>query len=249
MSHRKRSTGAALAAVLVALLLVPAPMLAADSRGDGGAADRSTSVSVDEAVDIAIDHVQRNAAEHGVETADVAELVVASAYRSRHTRVTHVNLNQRHQGLEVFGAYATVNVSADGEVLFVGDSLVEGLTVASEDSELGAIEAFEAAAEGLDLDEPEGHRVLRRRGTAEETLISGGRIADSPITARRGWQPTGKGLRPAWQVVIDDASDVHLWEATVDAESGDLLAVEDWTSEDTVEGLARALAPPASAQK
>jgi hypothetical protein len=95
---------------------------------------------------------------------------------------------------------------------------------ASGDAELGAVQAVEAAADGLDLGAPENLRVLRREGgAAQETVVSDGGISEEPIPARLGWQPTADGLRRAWQLTIDDSSDVHLWNATVDAETGDLL--------------------------
>ena len=81
----------------------------------------------DDAVAVAVAHVERNAAELGVTRADVADLVVTSAYETPHNGVTHVNLNQRHEDLEVFGGHATVNVGADGRVVFAAGSLVRGL--------------------------------------------------------------------------------------------------------------------------
>ena len=77
----------------------------------------------------------------------------------------------------------------------------------------------------------------REFGSAQESVVSDGGISDAPIPARLGWQSTAGGLRLAWQLVIDDASAAHLWNATVDAENGDLLAKDDWTDHDSREGL------------
>jgi extracellular elastinolytic metalloproteinase len=78
-------------------------------------------------------------------------------------------------------------------------------------------------------------------GAAQESVLSGGGISDTPIPARLGWEATKSGLRLAWQVVIDDSSDDHLWSATVDASTGRLLAVDDWTDHDSRESLASRL--------
>ncbi|MGH2695695.1 MAG: M36 family metallopeptidase, partial [Actinomycetota bacterium] len=149
MSHARRSRLIGLSAALVALTLVPTPMLAADTE----------SQSKDGPVAIARSHVADNAASLGVGSADVSDLRVASSYRSAHNSVTHVNMNQRFDGLEVFGAYVTVNVASDGEVLFVGDSLVDDLADASGSVATDATEAVEAAAGALDLDDPANLRV------------------------------------------------------------------------------------------
>ncbi|MBY8875603.1 M36 family metallopeptidase [Micromonospora sp. PLK6-60] len=203
--------------------------------------------------EIATRYLRAHPAEYGVRAADLADLTVASSYTSKHSGVTHVNLAQRHQDREVFGATATVSVARDGSVVFVGDTLVPGLTgAATATPSLDAVDAVRAAADALDLADPQGPRVLSRTtGPAQRTVVSGGGISDQPIPAKLGWQPTDDGLRPAWQLVIDDASDVHLWNATVDAESGELLAADDWTDQDSPADLASTLgrrtAPAAAA--
>jgi extracellular elastinolytic metalloproteinase len=128
-------------------------------------------------------------------------------------------------------------------VIFVGGGFVRGLADASGEDDLDATGAVESAADGLGLDDPANLRVLEREGGAERgTVVSGGGISDTPIPARLGWQPTAGGLRLAWELVIDDASDAHLWNVRVDAETGDVLARADWTDHDEPEQLASTLA-------
>jgi hypothetical protein len=225
----------------VVLVLVAA--VAALTLVSSAATATQQGSSVNEAVATATDYVRSNPAVFGVTPADVAELDVSSSYRSEHNRVTHVNLNQRFDGLEVFGAHATVNVAANRSVLFAGGSFVRDLAVAADDAELDAISAVEAAADGLDLDEPTRLRLLSLSvGGAQAAVVSDGGISEEPIPAHLGWQPTGDGLRLAWQLEIDDASDIHYWSAIVDAASGELLDVENLTIEDSHEDLADGLA-------
>ncbi len=201
-------------------------------------------------VDVALRFVQENPEELGVTSADVQDLVITSEYSSSHNDVTHVAVNQRLDGVEVFGANSTVNVTERGRVVFAAGAFVHGLGDSpSGDAELEAVDAVEAAANALELEDPENLRVLSSSGgAARETVVSGGGISDAPIPARLGWQPTGQGLRRAWQLTIDDSSDPHLWNATMDAETGELLDVADWTSDDPVEELSRlARAPSANA--
>jgi len=167
---------------------------------------------------------------------------VTSAYASKTSGVTHVNVNQRFQGLDVFGSHATINVDRNGKIVFVGGGLRSGLTVASASSALGAADAVAAAADGLGLAEPENLRVLSLDlGAAQESVVSDGGISDATIPARLGWQPTKAGLVLAWQLVIDSSSDSSLWNATVDAASGELLGADDWTIEDSHDELASTL--------
>ncbi|PZG19953.1 metalloprotease, partial [Micromonospora craterilacus] len=191
---------------------------------------------------IAVRYLRGNPTEHGVTASDLGDLSVLSSYTSRHNGVTHVNLAQRHENLEIFGAAATVNIAKDGSVIFVGDSLVSGLAGNTGTPDLDAVDAVEAAADGLDLDAPKNSRVMSRAGgAAQKTVVSGSGISDEPIPAKLGWQPTEDGLRLAWQLVIDDSSDAHLWNATVDAETGELLNADDWTSQHEGDELSHTL--------
>jgi hypothetical protein len=193
--------------------------------------------------DIAIDYLQDASTDFGVASADVSDLAVRSAPVSEHSGVTHVNLYQRYKGMEVFGATATVNIAEDGSVVHVGHTLVSDLAEgASGSADHDAADAVGAAAEALDLDEPSGIRTLRAAtGADAEVLLSTGGISESPIPAKLGWQPTDDGLRLAWQLVIDDSSDVDVWNATIDAETGELLNVDNWTIEHTQAQLASTL--------
>ncbi|MFG3601696.1 M36 family metallopeptidase [Micromonospora chersina] len=190
--------------------------------------------------EIATSYLRAHPAEYGVRATDLADLAVASSYTSRHNGVTHVNLAQRFKDLEVFGATATVNIARDGSVVFVGDTLVPGLADnASGTATLDAVEAVHAAADALDLPDPAGPKVMSRSGgAAQRTVVSGAGISDQPIPAKLGWQPTADGLRLAWQLVIDDSTDTHLWNAAVDAQSGKLLKADDWTIHEDVKEVA-----------
>ena len=226
-----RSFWLALALAALTLALVPSAMPAAET-GTANSTDAGP-------VNVALGYVDANAGTLGVTRADVADLVVTSSYRSSHNGVTHVNLNQRFQGLEVFGAHATVNVASSGKVIFAAGAFVSDLRAASGDeAALAATDAVEAAAAGLGLDDPAALRVISQSGGAsQETVLSRAGISDAPIAARLGWQPTKAGLRLAWQLVIDDSSAEHLWNATVDAATGKLLEAEDWTSQESRAGL------------
>ena len=121
MSSRTSWSLLALVTAAAALTLVPGAASAADESGASKA----------DAVSTALAYAKAKPGALGVTGADVADLVVTSAYTSKHNGVTHVNVNQRYAGLEVFGAHATVNVTANGEVAFVGGRFERGLAETS----------------------------------------------------------------------------------------------------------------------
>ena len=79
-------------------------------------------------------------------------------------------------------------------------------------------------------------------GPAQKTVVSKAGISSTPIPARLGWHSTRGALRLAWQFVIDDADGSHLWNATVDADTGELLKADDWTERHSAKELASTLA-------
>jgi extracellular elastinolytic metalloproteinase len=221
----------ALMATLVALVVAPGSMSAIHA----GQADPGT---------IASSYLAANAGDLGVAAADVAQLEVTSSVRSAHNGVTHINVNQLFQGRQVFGGHATVSIDDAGRVIFASGSLVAGLAAApSGSARLGATDAVAAAAEALDLGKADDARVVSTGGG--ETVIESA-VSAEPIPARLGWQPTANGLRLAWQVTIDAASESDHWNAAIDAESGALLDADNWTDHDDLRDLQSTLTRSAS---
>ena len=211
-----------------ALVIVPSSLSASDSRA-------AEQAAAGDALEVALAYVNANPADLGVTSADVSDLYATSTLRSAHSGVTHINLNQRFQDLEVFGGHSTVSVK-DGNVVFAAGAFVRNLRAAGPaTATLDAVQAVDAAAGALDLAEPANLRVLE--GGDDEAVVSGGGISDIPIPARLGWASTKDGLRLAWQLSIDDSASASLWNATVDATTGALLGVDDWTSQDNVGDL------------
>jgi extracellular elastinolytic metalloproteinase len=229
MAFKAFAVGAALVSLVLGSVTASAATAAQVTGGD--------------ARDIAFRYIRDHTADFGVTPADVAELAVTTSYRSKHNRVTHVNVQQRLDGLPVAGAHATVNIAHNREVIFAAGALRPLEPDATGTARIDATQAVEAAADALGLVEPGNLRVLRRSaGAARETVVSGGGISTESIPASLVYQPTDSGPRLAWELTIDDSSGEHLWNATVDAETGELLNADDWTAHDTHEGLESGLA-------
>ena len=217
-----------LCALVAAAALVISP--GAMSSSSGATAD-------DDALATARGYLEAGAADLGVTSADVADVFVMSKVVSKHNGVTHFNFNQRFRGLEVFGGHATVSINAQGELVLASGSLVS-LGGAADAADLSAIDAVEAAADGLNLDEPSGLTILSGGAASAEALVSRGGISNTAIPAKLGWQPTANGLKLVWRVEIDDSSSISIWNAAVDADTGELIDAVDLTIEDEHEDLA-----------
>jgi extracellular elastinolytic metalloproteinase len=197
-----------LGAILVLLLTLAIAPVAADDATEGS-----------QAADVAIAHL---AGELGAD--DVADVAITDEYTSEHNGVTHVYLRQRHDGLEVLGAEATVNVQ-DGEVLHAGHRFIDGLAAnASGVKVLSADAALTVAALHVDAD----------RGLARSAPVLRYRALDDG-TARLVYD---------LELVTGD----HWWNISVDAETGAIAYQADFVDDamDTAQIAARTVRPEAA---
>jgi len=228
MSSRRISAG------LVVLLALAGATAAAGANGS-------------RAVDVARGYVQQQAGALGLAAADVADEVVQSVVESRQNGVTHVYLQQRFRGIEVYNGIANVAVDRDGRVLHASSRYVAGVAATARliDAKLDAAAAAAAAARHLGLQPSARFRVLERRGgAAEVTIVTDGGIATRPIEARLVWVGVGGRVRLAWRLEIEESARDHWWYALVDARTGDSLGQDDLIVQDSVQAIAAAIARP-----
>ena len=229
----------------------PLPAFVAVLAFAGGAAPAAAAQP--DAREVARAYLAENAQKFGVTAADFSDLMFTSVYETKGLGVTHVNINQRYRDMEVFGGQITVNVGADGKVVFAGGQAVSLATVASDTQNLDArAMPWPRPRSGLDCRRRRRCACCAAPGSSRRRPSS--RAAGSPARRSRprsAGSPTADGLRLAWRAIIDESDDAHLWNAAVDAKTGALLKKDDWTSHDNLDELkgrlqrskARQLAP------
>jgi extracellular elastinolytic metalloproteinase len=197
------------------------------------------ALTVDAAVEVAVRHVREHHAALDLRRGDVSELAVTDAYRSRHNGITHVYLEQRIGGLRVRRSAMTVNVTGEGRVLHLGSRFLSGIRDAATGAvALTAEQALSSAADQLGLGPLGEVKTLKPAiGAERATVLSDATIALSPIPARLVYQPTPDGsLRLAWNLAIEETSQLHWWDLTVDAATGEILDKIDYVdSEDAAD--------------
>jgi extracellular elastinolytic metalloproteinase len=216
-----------------------------------GAGIAAAGVPAEQATQTARAHLLQQAHESGLSSSDLGDLAVSSVVPSRHNGVTHVYLQQRHGGIDVHGAIATVNVGADGRVISAGNRFVAGLAAAAgrASASKSAEEVVAAAAARLGLEATQPFAVLSRRAGADRlTMLSDGGIAARPIEAKLVWLPLDRRVLLTWRLEIEERSGAHWWYAFVDARSGLLVFQEDLVVQDSPAAIARAVARPRTAR-
>jgi hypothetical protein len=201
---RRKTTALSLGVLLVVALIGPV-----------GAQDGDEPSAV---ADLALAYL---AGEHAA--GDLADVRITDEYASPHNGVTHVYLRQRHQGVDVQGAVATVNVQ-DGVAVYGLSRFVDGLAAnASGEQVVSRADAVVLAARAVD--------------TAARMLI--GEPEVTYLALRDGT------VRLAWRVELRLPE--HWWHVFVDAEDGTVLRTEDWVDQDDMAAIAASTTRPEEA--
>ena len=167
--------------------------------------------------------------------------MLSSEVVSRDTGITHVYLEQRYRGIEVYAGILTLSLRPDGGVLSARSRFVSNLAAATDGQapKISAIEAATAVAESLDLNPTSDFRLVSQTNGADmASTISDGGIALAPIDAVLVWLPLETSVRLAWSVEIQERGGDHWWTAFVDAETGASLGQDDRVSHDSAEAIA-----------
>lgn len=243
MRYRRILGASAILPLALALAVPGGAAPGPDPEVRQGASFFLTEASTAPAQDIALDYLRGNAADFGVSAADLTDLVVLSQSTSEASGVRHVNVVQQLDGLQVVETHATVNVTKDGQVLHVSAALSPGLDTvrAAAAAAVTPEEAVIAAAETLDIAGAQDATAGPSARSVEQNTVVETQAAAEPVQARKVWQPTPDGLRLAWDVVIDEADEHQLWNATVDAITGETLETTSWTDDHDAQELSNRL--------
>lgn len=219
-------TRAALAAAVFSVCV-----LFASTVSGAGDAPSNLSPRHAAAVQTARDHIDDRLDSLGLNSSDLQDLVVSDVYTSRHNSVTHVYLQQRRGGIDVYNALINVNVLPDGQVLSFGNRAygqLEQHHLAAEPA-VSARSAVDVALAASNLMANEPIEVLVTPAGAErKTIFSSGGVAIEPISAKLIYAPDeNRRLHLAWQVEIYERGAEHYWVTFVEARSGRVIGQED----------------------
>lgn len=224
-----------LASAVAGLLLLSAGLVAAPS----GAA-------TPDALDTALHYLQDQRARLGLETDDLAGLIVTDRYESAHNGVNHLYLRQSHAGVPVVNANIGVHVTRDGQVLRSAGELVPGLAraVNATTPGLDAEAAVQAAVDHLGLLATAPlERVAAVGGPAPEVRFAADAgLSLQEITARLRYFWTVPGersdVRLAWEVALRLPDHLNWWVLWVDAADGRVLGKDNLVDNDAYEVFA-----------
>ena len=182
--------------------------------------------------DIARNYMLAHASQLELSSADIASARLTDQIVSGPAGTTHLYLEQTINGLEVVNARINVNVSANGEVISVGGGFVPSPLAPPVTPFLTAPQAVVAAATNLGLHlELSPTTAIEPSGINQATVLDAKELSLDPIPARLDYVATPTGLNLSWDLVLRTTDGAHWYNVNVDAATGELLLISDWTDD------------------
>jgi extracellular elastinolytic metalloproteinase len=193
-----------------------------------------TEATSGEPTSLAMDFLRKNLTALGLENTDLNDYVVTDVVPSAVSGATRIFLQQRYRGIPVYNGQLQVNVNREGRIISVNNSFVAGLARSARAAQ-PRMQLPEAVGEALRFN-GKGPRVpaltSSPTGVQQTARVDNTDISLEPIVGKLMWLPIRPGeTRLVWNFMIHDLSKDHMWDLTVDTDSGKV-----WTRFDGVAG-------------
>ena len=173
--------------------------------------------------EVALEYARSHLDLLGLELGDLDELEITDTVYSAPTGSTHVYLRQRHQGLPLYNAQLQIHVNREGRISSVNNAFIPGLAKSTKSAQpvIGARQAVRAAARHLGVPMRRLPRVTRPPlGVQQRTSLAAEEVSSASVDAQLMWLPVGRTLQLVWRFQIHTLDDQHIYDMTVDAETG-----------------------------
>ncbi|MEM1320516.1 MAG: M36 family metallopeptidase, partial [Bacteroidota bacterium] len=183
--------------------------------------------------EVANKYLLETAEQYELSSEDLADWVVTDEHISRTSGIQHIYMRQRHQGIEIAGAEASVHIMATGQMLKMNNNFypdLQSIVASNTSPALSALQAIQAVAAELNYGSTEGIEVIsRERNTEQAAVYSKGSISMEDIPVKLVYQVNEKGeLRLCWDMSIAEPNGINWWSLRVDATSGEILDRNNW---------------------
>ncbi len=160
---------------------------------------------------------------------DIAGYEASNIVVTQHNKLTHVYLQQQHEGIPVRNAILNLSILPSGEVLSAGNRFVSNLSrrVNTTVPQISMETAVRKLMADKGLNTTAELHLMERKGE-QEAVFSPIGIALEPVEVKLAYQPMpDKSVRLAWNVKLYELSAQHWWDARVDALTGEVLDAFD----------------------
>ncbi|MCA9064696.1 MAG: M36 family metallopeptidase, partial [Planctomycetaceae bacterium] len=184
---------------------------------------------------IAMDFLHANATKLGITASDVDALVVTNNYQSSGSGVTHIYFQQYVNDIPVANAVLNINVTAAGEVVNVGSSILPDVRTNTPvpSPTLSPVQALDSLVqelkwtyEGLPTQIGLNNQAATKNGTLSAAGVS---MVEIPFSLQYAPQQDGS-LELTWLLNVQTTDGQSWYDASVSAVDGELLSLVDWSN-------------------
>ena len=197
------------------------------------------------------DFLRTNRALYRLSKADLDTLVISGYSVSKGSpkirklvkhSLTHVALDQRWQGRQVYPATLTATITDTGRLAGIAGDVVPGLSgaVNAVSPKLKPRDALKAAAAAVDAsyDESRHPPMSRPEGPELRQYFSRGPVFNADVPIRLIYYPVSRtSVRLVWEVFAGKAGQPYNYQVFVDAQNGEILMRQNVTRFDTPQWL------------
>ena len=178
-------------------------------------------------------HLIQTADRYELVASDLADWIITNEHVSSTSGVRHIYLRQRHNGIEIFGANASIHLKPNGELLVMHNKFIPRVQekIISSTPTLSAVKAVELVAGELNYTITEPLQIKEeKKNTAQQIILSKGGISHVDIPVKLMYQPDKNGkIRLAWNMSISATENSDWWNIRADAKSGKIIDKNNWT--------------------
>ncbi len=195
-------------------------LLSAQSQVELGIIDRSIRASADNL---------------GMVEADIVEYEITGYHTSKRSGITHYYIRQTHKGVPIHNAVMGIHIDANGELFTMNNQFLNNIEskINTEQPTLDARTAIMRVAQTMNYDQSELPRLEEIKSTSHsrQQTFTKGSISHEDIPVQLMYQPMEDGtLRLCWDMSIAETKTPDWWSMRVDAQTGEILHKNNWTS-------------------
>ncbi|MCX7551577.1 T9SS-dependent M36 family metallopeptidase [Xanthomarina sp. F2636L] len=173
-------------------------------------------------------YLNLNQAKYHLTANDIQDLYVNNEYFSKSTKINHVYINQRFQGIEIYNAISSVAIKDDA-VFYYANSLISNISekINTITPQINAQRAIENAVSQLNLGTIQGLELLSEKDKVY--LYNTGGVSQVNIPVKLVYTLTEQGeLKLSWDLSIHTLNGKNWWSLRVDAVTGNIIDTNDW---------------------
>ncbi|HEY3385208.1 MAG TPA: M36 family metallopeptidase, partial [Saprospiraceae bacterium] len=180
-------------------------------------------------ISVAKEYISTHLDDWNLSPSDIADMRISDMYTDQSSGITRIYFQQHYEGIPVNNAILNLNITKDGIVFFATNRFVRDLykKINTTKAEIHPLEAIANLATHLAL----APVPLRLKVWESDSLVvfEKNDFAREDITAALVYQPANDNVFLSWDIFLAPLSTHDSWSARVDAMTGKVIKVDNWT--------------------